>query len=289
MMHLFGKQGFLILATLFGIALVPKDAQATAKRCDTCVGDHEFRDEARVLGTGTHLIYNIETGVVQQWKVPQTDEDIDPRRVAARAAAEPSKETPPSGAVAEVQAAHQVFLAAGSFPAEVTVDAGTLGPGLSTGVNAFDFMLDANLRAMTLDKAATPGWINSNVNPTLRGSLAGLRAVIHTYLGLRDQALITLKVRYSDGSSVQITLDTVTGEVKFREGSARTPGGQLIPKSGNIQGTWLNTFDSGMREIANYFQAQGATMHYTGAGGAAGVITTITCANNVCIVITQFQ
>ena len=288
-MHFLKKQAYFILAVILGIALLPADAQATAKRCDTCVGDHEFRDEARVLGTGVHLIYNVETGVVQQWNVPQTNEDVDPRRVGTKAVGEPSKQAPPQGAIDEIQAAHQVYLAAGSFPADIVVDANTLGPNLSTGVNAFDFMLDANLRAMTVDMVGRPDWHNANINNSVFATIGHLRALLQSYLGLRDDSSITITIKYSDGSTVKISLNSATGEVKFREGSARTPGGQLIPASGAIQGNWLNTFDSGMNEIANYFAAQGATMHFTGAGGASGVIITISCANNICIVETAFQ
>lgn len=288
-MHFLKKQAYFLLAVILGIALLPADAQATAKRCDTCVGDHEFRDEALVLGTGVHLIYNVETGVVQQWNVPQTNEDVDPRRVGTKAVGVPSKQAPPQGAIDEIQAAHQVYLAAGSFPADIVVDANTLGPDLSTGVNAFDFMLDANLRARTVDMIGRPDWQNPNINKSVFATVAHLRALLQSYLGLRANSSITITVKYSDGSTVKISLNSATGEVKFREGSARTPGGQLIPASLEEQGYWRGELDSNMNEIANYFAAQGATMRYTGAGGASGVIITIICVKNVCTVETAFQ
>jgi|GEM_PF-6844767 len=86
------KQRISWLALLALLAL-PSLCSAQPIRCDTCRDDASFRAEAATAGEGTHLVYNLETGVVQQWYVGPggDDEARDPPGLPnTRRTAEPS-------------------------------------------------------------------------------------------------------------------------------------------------------------------------------------------------------
>lgn len=53
-------------------------AGAIPIRCDTCRDDASFRAEAEAAGPGTHLVYSLETGVVQQWQIAAADSAESP-------------------------------------------------------------------------------------------------------------------------------------------------------------------------------------------------------------------
>lgn len=64
-----------LLATTFAL---PTTSSARPIRCDTCGDDASFKAQAAAAGEGTHLVYNVATGVVQQWYVGPSRGDNEP-------------------------------------------------------------------------------------------------------------------------------------------------------------------------------------------------------------------
>lgn len=98
----------LILIAL-GLSATSGEADAAVKRCDFCKEDHHFSAEASLLGPGTHLIYNIESGTVQQWTVTEADDSASSSMDPATPEVKTQKGVPPAGAVEEVTLANRLY------------------------------------------------------------------------------------------------------------------------------------------------------------------------------------
>lgn len=116
-------QGIIPRAALLAALALPSVGTAKPIRCDTCRDDASFKAQAAAAGEGTHLVYNVATGVVQQWYVGPGggSQDPDPSSVPnTRRQAEPAdvsttvKQMPPSGASEDDRRAQGARPAAGA-------------------------------------------------------------------------------------------------------------------------------------------------------------------------------
>ncbi|MCC8490384.1 hypothetical protein, partial [Xanthomonas citri] len=223
---------FLIMGGFHFIAPI---ANAANIRCDTCATDLDFREQALIQGQGTHNIYNLFDNTIQTWQVPRQDTGTDPLRIdqkplTTRAAAQPPVRVATSPqAVTELDRAHRVFVSGGyTLKPIINVPVGIVNVPSAQSKTAIDVLSDFNLRSMLAPGVASNGVYSTVVGTNLATALADLLAVAASPLGLKQQAGVTFRIIMADGSTIdfKISLDTTNGE--YVNGSARTPGGQLI-------------------------------------------------------------
>lgn len=290
------KQFLGLALVVGGLYSMPPNANAANIRCDTCASDLEFREQALVQGQGTHNIYNLFDNTIQTWQVPKQDTGTDPWRVdqkkplATRAAAQPPVRVATSPqAVTELDRAHRVFVSGGyTLKPIINVPVGIVNVPSAQSKTAIDVLSDFNLRSMLASGVASNGVYSTVVGTNLATALADLLAVAASPLGLKQQAGVTFRLVMADGSTIdfKISLDATNGE--YINGSARTPGGQLIPDNINqVQGEWTSAGGDNLEGMAGYMGALGASMNNIGAGGVTRIACVSAGETRVCTVYRQ--
>ncbi|WP_426800970.1 hypothetical protein [Xanthomonas campestris] len=289
------KQVLGLALVVGGLSAVPPTASAANIRCDTCATDLNFREQALVQGQGTHNVYNLLDNTIQTWQVPKQDTGTDPWRVSqkplvTRAAAQPPVRVATSPqAVTELDRAHRVFVSGGyTLKPIINVPVGIVNVPSAQSRTAIDVLSDFNLRSMLASGVANSGVYSTVVGTNLATALADLLAVAASPLGLKQQAGVTFRLIMADGSTVdfKISLDATNGE--YINGSARTPGGQLIPDNINqVQGDWTSAGGDSLEGMAGYMGSLGASMNYIGAGGVTRIACVSAGDTRVCTVYRQ--
>lgn len=278
---------------LMGLGLTSGEASAVAVRCDTCRDDGHFRAEALRLGTGTHLVYNVHTNSIQQYYIQGNTSggggDV-PRAVKASSSLSVFRQTPPAAAVQEVDRAHRVIVEGG----------GTLRPTYVIGVDmlglnpsarektAYDYVKDANLRAMVESAAGNVNVISQVVGANVMTAVTDLLQLASNYTGLRDQARLMFKIVFKDGSYVTVIVNLEYQNGQTEVGSERTAAGQKIPTDiQEVQGEWTDYGGENLGRMATHMESLGAKMVGTGPTNS-GFVRAISCtggpATKMCLV-----
>ncbi|MFC3657420.1 hypothetical protein FZ025_03565 [Xanthomonas hyacinthi] len=289
------KLSFGMTILLFALYSAPSKSDAANIRCDTCVVDDDFREQALVHGQGTHNIYNLLDNTIQTWKVPKQDAGTDPLkagagRVTIQAGSQPPvKVSTTSAAITELDRAHKVFVI-GRYTLRpiINVPVGIVDVPSAQDKTATNFLSDQNLRAMLSSAIASNSVYSTVVGTNLATAIADLMAVAASPLGLKQQVNLIFRLVMTDGSSVDfnITLDSATGH--YIEGSARTPAGQLVPdKIDQVQGEWTDAGGDDLNSLASYMGSLGATMQWSGSGHVTRIACVTAGEQRVCTVVTQ--
>lgn len=280
----------LVFALLLSLAasLTAFSAHSKVMRCDTCTTDTHFKEWAKTLGPGTHQIYNLHAGILQQWYVPRGGPVPVPAGSIQAPSGQPQKQTPAPAAQEEFNAARKVY----------TIGGGTLRPIINVPVTeldlpasfiinktAYDLVRDQNLQAMLESAAGSTEVITRVTSSSLLTALADLVNLSTSVLGLKAQAALIFRIEMSDGSTVHLRVHLDYPTAEYLGDTARTAGGQLIPSHEHeLQGTWHNTTGDDLQRMADHMGDLGATVQYVGPGG--GVIRSIVCTKGtitVCI------
>ncbi|WP_295945471.1 hypothetical protein [uncultured Xanthomonas sp.] len=265
-------------------------AEAAAIRCESCQDDGDFRAEAVNRGTGTHIVYNVSGNKIQQWYVGSGGGGGGvPLRTTTAANPVVRKQTPPPGASEEVRRAHELYVSGGGTirpTYNVPVSMLGLNPDAASKT-AYEFVRDANLRAMIESATGNVNVISSVVGANVLTAMTDLLQLASNYTGLRDQARIMYKVVFKDGSYVTIIVNLENQNGNTEPGSARTGAGQLIPSDiQEVQGDWTDYGGENLNRMAEHMQSLGATIKVVGSQG--GSVRAISCSGSgvqqVCLV-----
>jgi len=268
-----------------GVGVLVADVNAAAVRCETCRIDGDYRAEAVRLGPGTHLIFNVTDNQIQQYYVGTSSGGgggggggggIEPRSAGPVV----MRQTPPAGAVEEVNRAHRVqVVGGGTLRPTFIVPIATLGLNPSaSGMTAYEYVSDYNLRAMVETATGSTDVISKVVGTDVFTAMADLLQHVTNYTGLRDQARIIMKVVFKDGSSVVVIVNLEHQNGQSEVGSERTAAGQLIPTDiQQVNGTWTDYGGENLARMVTHLQGLGATMSASGPS-STGTVKAITCS-----------
>lgn len=278
----------LVAAAILGFAglLTAISADAEVMRCDTCTTDTHFKEWAKTLGVGTHQLYNLHAGILQQWHVPQGG-IVPAGTPQAAPSGVPQKQTPAPAIQAEFDAARNVY----------TIGGNTLRPIINVPVTeldlptsfihektVYDLVHDQNLQAMLESAAGSSDVISRVTSSSLLTALADLVSLSTSALGLKNQAALIFRIEMSDGSTVHLRVHLDYPTAEYLEDTARTAGGQLIPvHEHEVQGTWHNTTGDDLQRMADHMGNLGATVQYSGPSG--GVVRSIVCTRDGAITV----
>jgi len=284
------SKGFMLSCLVATGLLLAHPVRAKVIRCDVCTQDLDFRREAELAGQGTHLVYNLNDNILQQWYVGPPAGGDKPSRVTSAPRATPTgsgagtrKRAPPPGASEELRRAHELYVKGGSsIKPIVVVPVDRLGLNPSArDKTAYEFVLDYNLRSMVESAAGSTDVISQVASANILTALADLTSVGTSYLGLKDQAALLLKVVFKDGSSVIIRVDLDHANGQYENDSARTTGGQAIPADvQQLRGEWTNYGGDDLNRMADQMRRLGATVTFAGQGR---VVHAISCTPEGCI------
>lgn len=226
------------------------NAEASSTRCEAC-SDSQFREKAKQLGVGEHVITSFSTNQVKIFRV--WDGANGEPGVPSVLVVQPVSVTPSiQGAFDDI---HRFYLQTNTtMKAAVSVRGADLGvPGLTGSTTAYDVMRNANLRAQLGDRLATgtlPGWSNlDRIGEQITQGVAG-------FFGAGD-ASIEVAVELAGGTIVVYKLDATSGTGQYQKDRSRTQDGQLIPEANapEYQGTWRD--GPGLPGLVNYFRGIG--------------------------------
>ncbi|MFC3131320.1 hypothetical protein, partial [Coralloluteibacterium stylophorae] len=177
-----------------------------------------------------------------------------------------------------------VVLGNGTLSPRFQVNAGDFGiPGGDK--TAYDVIRNDNLKTQISDAVADFETIDAITGHDFATAYMDLKGLATTYLGLRQQLKLLIKVKMSDGSYFYVEVSEAHPFGEFIDGSARTEGGQLIPETiDQVQGTWEGGATSGdmsMGGMAGHMAALGAEISYSGSGST---LVGISCGAGVCVV-----
>lgn len=233
------SKGMMLLCVIAGsVAAFAPPAAANAIRCDVCTTDADFRREAESAGAGTHLVYNLDANLLQQWYLGAGFDGGDPARsarpTASAAAGGALKQTPPLGASEELTRAHALHAKGGrTLNPIIVVPVAKLGLNPhASGRTAYDFVLDRNLQGMVESAAGSTDVILSFAGADVLTAISKLASVGTGDLGLKEQARLLFQIVFKDGSNVIIAVDTDHANGRYQAGSARTAAGQRISAAG---------------------------------------------------------
>lgn len=283
-------KGLAVATIMFVACAYSSAAIAIPVRCDTCRDDGAFREEAVAAGPGTHLVYNLETGVVQQWSVGGEKGGSRPAIGRPRGAPKVTAQTPSPGATIEARRAHELYVQGGGTIRPIIVvpiSRLQVNPNIQHKT-AYDFVNDRNMQGQVETAAGIPEVISAIASTGLVTALADLTNLASSYLGLKNMACLLLKVVYKDGSYTIIRVDLDHANGSYEPNSARTQGGQLVPENiDQVAGEWSNYAGEDLKPMLEQVRRLGATVTSVGSNGH-GRIQTISCsgagAGKVCAV-----
>lgn len=276
-------RSLLIAAFAAASLLCSQDSEAAPKRCDSCHSDVDFRLIAEAMGPGSHHIYNLNSNILQHWRVPP---GVVPLSGAARINSSSTSATKLANspeAVDELSRAHTLHvIGAGSIRPIFNVPVDLLNLTATQGRTAHDVVVDNNLRGQIESKTASTELMSQVAGAEFINALSDLVNVGTSILGLRGQAGMIMRVVMSDGSyiDVQIAIDQSIGEVQIE--TARTAGGQVIP--GHVQettGTWTYSPVDDLGRMVDHFRTLGATVRIVGP--PSGIVRSLSCTPTGCV------
>jgi hypothetical protein len=215
------------------MSLLAAPASAGIIRCDGCA-ESAYQQAAVAAGPGEHVVYDLANDRVVGFSVEYDRESRRPR--VSPADVDPEIR-------AQVTAFSVLFWEVGAAlnqTVEVRADdLQLLGLG---GASAFDVVEDASLRTRMADRL----WQHppSTLPVSLRNAIDAVRSAPFPIIGGSYRTRIN--AIFGDGSRVSFMLGFATQDAPYDPGSARTPGGQLIPDSyapNEAAGIW--TFGKG--------------------------------------------
>lgn len=249
----------LLCATAFGTS-----ANATSVRCEDC-SFREFRQKARSLGEGKHILTSFSTNEMKAIEVVIEDEPgYSPPYLQPW--------TPPADITNTFNVARDFYmLTAGSMSYRVEVDGDDLGVRGLDSATAYDVMSDWSLKSRLGDRLFAkplPG-----VAPVINRVGEQIRQLLLGYVGASD-ATITIAVRLDEGTVVVFRVDQNTVTADYLEGKSRTIDGEPIPEDNTepYEGTYRG---SGLDSFASYMDGIGAVM---GDSGGGVYIVSVTCS-----------
>ena len=279
------------LAIAVGASMSIGEAAAapTAIRCDTC-DEGGFRAEAVSRGAGVYITYNLANNTVSQYYVGSSSGGgggpTVPRRAgdASTAAAGPVvlRQTPPAAAIEEVRRGNRAYVEGG-----MTIRPTYVVPVNQLGLNAdaaqktaYDYVRDANLRAMVESSTGSIDTITKVVGAGFLNAVSDLIQMASNYTGLRDQARMMFRIVFQDGSYVTVIVNLENQNGNTEPGSARTPAGQLVPSDiQDVQGDWTNLGGEDLGRMNGHMANLGATMVPLGKISGS-VIKGISCSGS---------
>lgn len=96
------NKGMVSAVALLATLACSNAGTARSIRCDACRDDASFRAEAVAAGEGTHLVFSVETGVVQQWYVGPGGGDEGRKPVDAPDTSHPPEPAPSAKVMKQV-------------------------------------------------------------------------------------------------------------------------------------------------------------------------------------------
>jgi hypothetical protein len=239
----------ILCAIVFALAVVGSASAATVTNCLNC-NYTQMYNKAVSKGTGSWQIYNLANGEIHKWVVTCGIQQRPVGGLELSANGGGQTETACTGQEGNVTQEYQDTashlaawwgLTAHSMSATLDVHAdhwNFLGYGPGHDPSAYDYILDANLRAQLNDKLDVDGLANADGSSLLNHAEYFL-AHAEATLGFTSGLLMKLNVIFDDGSHLLVTLSLENG-VSFIQGSGRDVNGQLIPDANtqNYQGNW---------------------------------------------------
>lgn len=295
----------LVLASIFSAPVVAQSVIPV--RCDSCRLDSDFMFAAEGRGPGNYYVYNVPLNKIQRWTVySRTPPGGQPYSVGGNLSVQqsgqnnralqvgirqPTQGNVPNAPKAELDIGHRLYVANGNTLRPVYVaPIGELGLPHLEQLTIFDLINDRNMEGQIESAAGDPQFISKFTNRNILSAARDLLNIGTTYLGLKDQATMIIRVVDTEGSyiDVHVKYDEVIGQVQRK--SARTASGQIIPTDiQDANGRWQNLGPDNLERLADHLERLGANVeHVTSGGGTAagsgsgGMITGIVCTSTSC-------
>lgn len=250
----------LVIAALTGYTAFSRTAWAQARiSCPSC-SEQGYANAAVSYGVGDHHVFDLPRGQLRRYFVecmsnsqqmqpsmaleqgstdatstPTADESSTPAitMYGCDGMLYPNEEVP-DPATAEAFGYVKQFYdeTGGSFSKEIEVPISAISVSNPPG-SAYDVAWNSNQRGMIADS------LTRNI-PNASAAANWLLGHGASAFGFTDGVVITVTITFTDGSQVQYQCE-LGKSAKYVEGSARTPGGQVIPdsSSANYAGEWL--------------------------------------------------
>lgn len=270
---------FPFLAGLFfaiGISATPtaNAYDGIVTECTACNSDAIFRQNAKYYyDMGNVTLYNLRTGTIHAYQFSLKrgyQNQVDPPLEAIEVnevAVNPSVYNAFANVSGFYQASGLKLQAAITIP---YTDLGPNVPGLNQGTSAYDVTEDANLRNRIGIEIAN----NRDKWNQVRSFMNKVDQTMLMLLGLRDEAVLEVRVTFADGSSALYRISsrsTNSTKLEYVPGSATTPRSQLIPDTNQPQnqGTWVGPNRGGddMGRFGQHMNAIGASTDWSYRGG----------------------
>jgi hypothetical protein len=184
------KNGAVLAAIVVATAVLSTitTASAATSRCEGCK-PMEFKEKAKQLGTGQHVIASFTTNEINGYEVSSINGDL----VVQDA-------TVPDELQVIFAEAREFFLHTdGTARAAIEVHIDELGVPGGNGATAADVAWNANLRAMVGDRLVKP---LPGTDAVVNRALAGISTGAYSYVGLSD-------------GTIRITVGTADGRVGY--------------------------------------------------------------------------
>lgn len=213
-------------------------ANAGSIRCDAC-SDEVFKSLAISLGEGSHTIYSLNPFKAKQYLIM-----YEPERVRDPWLAIPGNV--PSDTYEYIQDLADFYIETnGSMKSNLELSSSDLDLP-DPGVSAYDVPNDYNLQAMIGDGVSA-----ANLGSVFVSLIESAKKIT----GITDSWQITVTVVFPDGSTADFVINGPDDlRASYVKGTARTPGGQLIPEAQNhATGIWYGSPRDNMDRLVNYF------------------------------------
>lgn len=223
----------VLWSSAVGMCLLASTASAAIIRCDGCA-ESAYQQAAVAAGPGEHVVYDLANDRAVGFSVEYDRESRRPR--VSPADVDPEIR-------AQVTAFSVLFWEVGAaLNQTVEIQADDLQTHGLDGATAFDVVEDVSLRTRMADRL----WQHppSTLPVSLRNAIDAVRSASFSIVAGPNRTRINTV--FGDGSRVSFLLGFATQDAPYDRGSARTPGGQLIPDSyapNEAAGIW--TFGKG--------------------------------------------
>jgi hypothetical protein len=239
----------ILYAIVFALAAMGSASAATVTNCLNCSFTQMY-NKAVSKGTGAWQIYNLANGEIHMWVVTCGVQQRPVGGAESSATGGGQVQTVCTGQEGNVTQEYQdtsshlaawYGLTAHTMSATIGVHANHwnfLGYGPGHTPSAYDYILDANLRAQLNDKLELEGLEYAD-GSTFVSHAEFFEAHADATLNFTSGLTMKLNVEFDDASHLLVTLSLQNG-VTYIQGSARDANGQLIPDANiqSYQGNW---------------------------------------------------
>lgn len=254
----------LLLATAVGLTAVSSDASAADVRCDFCQSEWDYSEQARYLGDGQHVIYNLSSFQAHSFLVQGWGEG--PIEVDA-----PGVTVTPFGQVWQNELGHLEVASdetGGTMTAMAVVNLEDLGISqIPTGTTAYEIVRNPEYKSRIeqhLNSYAVPG-ISAKFSVAFQAIRTGAMAAL-----FGSEISIRVEVETSDGKVV-FRKTASSDQYSYQPGQSVGMNGHFIPEdlSAASGAAWVSQGGHDLDSMWDHLMAMDATL-VIGSGSDSG-------------------